>query len=148
HSIAKKRRDQSEGGDGRNRSRHPDDFGQRAFHSHRQLYSARTASRCAEAAGDCARMAAILAGCTTNAHYDANIYGSPVGQRVVGNKAYAYVTATNVWNEMDALPLADGHCASMERSLGTFKARSRGKLFSTAFRNRLKELRRFTSQAT
>jgi hypothetical protein len=40
---------------------------------------------------------------------DANIYNSLVGQRVVGNEAY--VTVTNVWNEMDALPLAENHCA-------------------------------------
>ncbi len=47
-----------------------------------------------------------LAGCASS---DANIYGSFVGQRVVGNEAY--VTITNVWNEMDALPLAEKHCA-------------------------------------
>jgi putative hemolysin len=40
---------------------------------------------------------------------DANIYGSLVGQRVVGNEMY--VTVTNVWNEIDALPLAERHCA-------------------------------------
>jgi hypothetical protein len=47
-----------------------------------------------------------LAGC---ARTDANIYGSPFGQRVVGNEVY--VTISNVWNEMDALPLAQDHCA-------------------------------------
>jgi len=47
-----------------------------------------------------------LAGCAST---DANIYGGLVGQRVVGNEAY--VTITNVWNEMDALPLAQNHCA-------------------------------------
>lgn len=31
-----------------------------------------------------------------------------VGQKVVGNEAY--VTVWNVWNEMDALPLAEDHC--------------------------------------
>ncbi len=40
---------------------------------------------------------------------DANIYGGLVGQRVVGNEMY--VTVTNVWNEIDALPLAERHCA-------------------------------------
>jgi hypothetical protein len=40
---------------------------------------------------------------------DANIYGCCFGQNVVGNEAY--VTVSNVWNEMDALPLADAHCA-------------------------------------
>jgi len=47
----------------------------------------------------------VLAAC---AKTDANIYGGLVGQRVVGNEAY--VTVTNVWNEMDALPLAEKHC--------------------------------------
>lgn len=46
----------------------------------------------------------MLSGCAS----DANIYHSPFGQRVVGNGAY--VTVSNVWNEMDALPLADKHC--------------------------------------
>lgn len=50
----------------------------------------------------------VLSGCAT-APTDANIYNSPVGQRVVGNEVY--VTVTNVWNEMDALPLAEKHCA-------------------------------------
>jgi hypothetical protein len=40
---------------------------------------------------------------------DANIYGSLNGQRIVGNETY--VTITNVWNEMDALPLAESHGA-------------------------------------
>jgi Fe-S cluster assembly scaffold protein SufB len=48
---------------------------------------------------------AMFAACAST---DANIYHSFVGQRVVGNEAY--VTVTNVWNEMDALPLADKHC--------------------------------------
>ena len=46
----------------------------------------------------------MLSGCAS----DANIYHSPFGQRVVGNESY--VTVSNVWNEMDALPLADSHC--------------------------------------
>ena len=33
---------------------------------------------------------------------------------VVGNKNY--VTVSNVWNEMDALPLAEKHCAKFNRS--------------------------------
>jgi len=45
---------------------------------------------------------------------DANIYGSFIGQRVVGNKNY--VTISNVWNEMDALPLAEQHCSKYGRS--------------------------------
>jgi hypothetical protein len=53
----------------------------------------------------------VLAGC---ARTDANIYGSLVGQRVVGNETY--VTITNVWNEMDALPLADRHCAQFGKA--------------------------------
>jgi hypothetical protein len=47
-----------------------------------------------------------LCGCIND---DANIYGGLNGQRIVGNETY--VTITNVWNEMDALPLAEGHCA-------------------------------------
>jgi hypothetical protein len=49
--------------------------------------------------------ALALAGCASE---DAHIYAGLFGQRVVGNEAY--VTVSNVWNEMDALPLADGHC--------------------------------------
>ncbi len=55
----------------------------------------------------------ILTGCAMKE--DAHIY--PVGlfgQRVVGNNAY--VTVSNVWNEMDALPLADKHCAQYGRA--------------------------------
>lgn len=50
----------------------------------------------------------LLAGCQTDKPDDANIYGSPNGQKIVGNDAY--VTIYNVWSEMDALPLAQGHC--------------------------------------
>lgn len=49
-------------------------------------------------------LALSLSGCAS----DANIYGGLFGQRVVGNEVY--VSVSNVWNEMDALPLADGHC--------------------------------------
>jgi hypothetical protein len=45
---------------------------------------------------------------TSCAKSDANIYGTLIGQRIVGNKNY--VTISNVWNEMDALPLAEQHC--------------------------------------
>ena len=51
----------------------------------------------------------LLAGCAS----DANIYHSPFGQRVVGNETY--VTVSNVWNEMDALPLADKHCGQFNK---------------------------------
>ena len=53
----------------------------------------------------------LLGGCAGN---DGNIYGCCVGQKVVGNKNY--VTVWNVWNEMDALPLAEKHCAKYNRS--------------------------------
>ena len=43
-----------------------------------------------------------------------NIYGCCVGQNVVGNKNY--VTVSNVWNEMGALPLAEKHCSQYKRS--------------------------------
>jgi hypothetical protein len=44
---------------------------------------------------------------------DAHIYPGLFGQRVVGNEAY--VTISNVYNEMDALPLADRHCSRFGR---------------------------------
>jgi hypothetical protein len=51
-----------------------------------------------------------LAACTEDAH----IYPGFFGQRVVGNETY--VTVSNVWNEMDALPLADKHCRQYDKS--------------------------------
>lgn len=45
---------------------------------------------------------------------DANLYGCCFGQNIVGNKNY--VTISNVWNEMDALPLAEEHCSGHSRS--------------------------------
>ena len=52
-----------------------------------------------------------LTGCAS----DANIYPLGLfGQRVVGNDVY--VTISNVWNEMDALPLADEHCRKYGKS--------------------------------
>ncbi len=52
----------------------------------------------------------ILSACASDAH----IYPGLFGQRVVGNENY--VTVSNVWNEMDALPLADRHCAQYGKS--------------------------------
>jgi hypothetical protein len=46
---------------------------------------------------------------TSCARTDTNIYGGMVGQKAIGNETY--VTITNVWNEMDALPLAERHCS-------------------------------------
>jgi len=43
-----------------------------------------------------------------------NIYGCCLGQKVVGNAAY--VTVFNVYNEMDALPLAERHCSQFKRT--------------------------------
>lgn len=45
---------------------------------------------------------------------DANVYGGLFGQRVVGNETY--VTVSNVWNEMDALPLAEKHCGKFGKA--------------------------------
>ncbi len=56
-------------------------------------------------------ISAALGGCVGG---DANIYGSLSGQRVVGNETY--VTITNVWNEMDALPLAENHCSKFGKA--------------------------------
>lgn len=49
--------------------------------------------------------ALALGGCATSAN---NIYGGAFGQDVVGNEVSVIVS--NVWNEMDALALADRHC--------------------------------------
>lgn len=51
---------------------------------------------------------ALLAGCAAATAPDARIYPGLFGQNVVGNEAY--VTVSNVWNDSDALPLADRHC--------------------------------------
>lgn len=51
-------------------------------------------------------VAAALGGCVGNE--DAHIYPGLFGQNIVGNAAY--VTVSNVYNDMDALPLADRHC--------------------------------------
>ncbi len=58
---------------------------------------------------------AILCACTSRyAGNDANIYNSLNGQKVVGNDQY--VTVSNVWNEMDGLPLAETHCKQYGKS--------------------------------
>jgi hypothetical protein len=49
--------------------------------------------------------ALLLSGCATS---EKNIYGGAFGQGVTGNAVSVIVS--NVWNEMDALPLADKHC--------------------------------------
>jgi hypothetical protein len=62
-----------------------------------------------------ALMATIaLAGCSSSpAGNDAHIYPCCFGQNIVGNETY--VTVSNVYNEMDALPLADRHCAKYDK---------------------------------
>ncbi len=55
--------------------------------------------------------ALLLAGCGQS---DANVYGSPMGQRVVGNELSVQVT--NVWNQADAFPPADAHCHKFGRA--------------------------------
>ena len=59
-------------------------------------------------------LAAALMLSACSARTENNIYGGVIGQRVVGNDAY--VTVWNVWNEMDALPLADNHCKQFSKS--------------------------------
>jgi hypothetical protein len=44
----------------------------------------------------------------------AHIYPGLFGQNVVGNETY--VTVSNVYNEIDALPLAEAHCGKYGRS--------------------------------
>ena len=48
-----------------------------------------------------------IVGCGTTGN-DGKVYPGLFGQRVVGNEMY--VSVSNVWNEMDALPLAEEHC--------------------------------------
>lgn len=56
-----------------------------------------------------------LAGCQSSTEPSkANVYGSPVGQRVVGNKEGVMIS--NVWNELDAFPVAEKHCQQYGRS--------------------------------
>ncbi len=56
-----------------------------------------------------------LAGCQSYTEPNkANVYGSPVGQRVVGNKEGVMIS--NVWNELDAFPIAEKHCQKYGRS--------------------------------
>ena len=57
----------------------------------------------------------VLSSCATG---NKNIYGCCVGQGVSGNKNY--VSISNVWNESDALPLAEEHCAKYGKS-ATYK---------------------------
>jgi len=57
----------------------------------------------------------MLSSCATGKK---NIYGCCIGQGVNGNKNY--VSVSNVWNEADALPLAEEHCAKYGRS-ATYK---------------------------
>lgn len=51
-----------------------------------------------------------LSGCATSEN---KIYPGFFGQNVVGNSAY--VTVSNVWNEMDGLPLAERHCGGFQK---------------------------------
>jgi hypothetical protein len=53
-----------------------------------------------------------LSGCTGRS--DANIYHSLGGQRIVGNENSVIIS--NVWNELDAFPLAEQHCKKYGRS--------------------------------
>lgn len=63
--------------------------------------------RGAKMTGSAALMSIALASC---AKPDAHIYPISIsGQRVVGNEAW--VGIDNVWNEGDAFPLAERHCA-------------------------------------
>jgi hypothetical protein len=60
-------------------------------------------------------LSATLAGCAgSQAGNDAHIYPGLFGQNVVGNETY--VTVSNVYNEMDALPLAERHCKQFSKA--------------------------------
>jgi len=54
-----------------------------------------------------------LGGCV-NPKADGNLYGGPFGQSVTGNAVS--VSVSNVWNEADALGLADAHCNKFGRA--------------------------------
>lgn len=54
----------------------------------------------------------LVGGCAT-ASSDAKIYPGLFGQQIDGNSSY--VTVSNVYNEMDARPLADGHCGGFDK---------------------------------
>jgi hypothetical protein len=58
-----------------------------------------------------------LVSCGTTGN-DGKVYPGLFGQRVVGNEMY--VSVSNVWNEMDALPLAEEHCKKYNK-IPTFK---------------------------
>jgi hypothetical protein len=60
-------------------------------------------------------LVASLAGCAGSlAENDAHIYPGLFGQNVAGNETY--VTMSNVYNEIDALPLAEAHCAKFGKA--------------------------------
>lgn len=62
----------------------------------------------------------ILAGCSTSSDpKNANVYGSPFGQNVVGNKNGVMIG--NVWNEMDAFPVAERFCGQYGKT-ATYKS--------------------------
>lgn len=70
-------------------------------------------------------LALLACGCSRYAGNDANIYNSLQGQKVVGNEVN--VTVSNIWSEMDGLPLADAHCAkygkvARTKSFGRYRA--------------------------
>jgi hypothetical protein len=75
-----------------------------------------------------------LAGCAGSfAGNDAHIYPCCFGQSIVGNEAY--VTVSNVYNEMDALPLADSHCSKYGK-VARFNRMERIRAVSTVYRVR------------
>ena len=57
-------------------------------------------------------LCATLTGCSL-AGNSAHIYPGLFGQNVVGNETY--VTVSNVYNEIDALPLAEEHCGKFNK---------------------------------
>jgi hypothetical protein len=56
---------------------------------------------------------AALGGCSL-AGNSAHIYPGLFGQNVVGNETY--VTVSNVYSEIDALPLAEEHCGKFNKA--------------------------------
>jgi hypothetical protein len=71
----------------------------------------------------------LLSGCATS---DAKIYPGLFGQNIVGNEAY--VTISNVWNEMDALPLAERHCGQFNKIARFNKMESHRAIFDCVSR--------------
>ena len=63
------------------------------------------------------RFVAIAALCiiaSACARSDVNLYGGVFGQQITGNEHSVIIS--NVWNEMDAFPVAEQHCKKFSKA--------------------------------